>query len=81
MKIIEIRPTKKFGGAWCAVEAPGVSPCYPGATGKQFATYARNSRFGGTSGEIHVYDEIGKAIVETIPVQGGRAFGAKEIDR
>jgi len=26
MKVIEIKPTKKFGGAWCAFEAPGVEP-------------------------------------------------------
>jgi hypothetical protein len=26
MKIIEIRPTKKFGGAWFAFEVPGVEP-------------------------------------------------------
>jgi hypothetical protein len=26
MKIIEIKFTKKFGGAWCAFEAPGVAP-------------------------------------------------------
>ena len=52
------------------------------ATGKQFAIdYARNCRFGGTSGEIHVYDETGANIVETIAVQGGRALGAKEIER
>ncbi len=76
MKIIEIRPTKKFGGAWCAVEAPGVSPCYPGLTGKQFAIdYARDCRFGGTSGEIRVYDETGEIIVEVIKIEGHRSFG------
>jgi hypothetical protein len=76
MKIIEIKPTKKFGGLWCVDEAPGVSPCYPGPTGKQFALdYARNCRFGGTSGKIRVYDEAGENVVEVIPVQGHRAFG------
>jgi len=76
MKIIEIKPTKKFGGAWCAQEAPGVSPCYPGPSGKQHAIdYARNCRFGGTSGEIRVYDDAGENVVEVIPVQGQRAFG------
>ena len=76
MKIIEIRPTKKFGGAWCAEEAPGVSPCYPGATRKQSAIdYARNCRFGGTSGEIRVYEETGENVIEVIAVQGRRAFG------
>jgi hypothetical protein len=77
MKIIEIKPTKKFGDAWCAYEAPGVSPCFPGPTGNQYALdYARNCGFGGTSGEIHVYDETGENVVEIIPVQGARAFGA-----
>jgi hypothetical protein len=63
-------------GAWSAEEAPGVTPCFPGPTGKQLAIdYARNSRFGGTSGEIRVYDETGANVAETIPVQGHRAFG------
>jgi len=53
MKIIEIKPTKKSGGTWCAFAVPGVSPCYPGPSGKQQAIdYARNCRFGGSSGEI-----------------------------
>jgi hypothetical protein len=56
MKVIEIKPTKKFGGAWCAEEAPGVAPCFPEATGKQYAVdYPRNSRFGGASGEIRLF--------------------------
>ena len=78
MKIIKITFTKKFGGAWCAEEAPGVCPCYPAPTGKQYAIdYARNCRFGGTSGgEIHVYDDAGEKVVEVIPVKGSLAFGA-----
>jgi hypothetical protein len=76
MKIIEIKPTKKFGGAWCAEEAEGVAPCYSGRTGKQSAMdYARNCRFGGTSGEIRVYDDTGQNVVEVIAVQGTRPFG------
>jgi hypothetical protein len=67
MKIIEIKPTKKFLGAWCSDEAPDVSPAFPGPSGKQHAIdYARNYRFGGTSGEIRVYDEAGEKIVEII---------------
>ena len=37
LKIIEIKFTKKFGGAWCAFEAPGVEPAFPGPTGKHYA--------------------------------------------
>lgn len=78
MNIIEVRPTKKFGGAWFAYEAPGVEPAFPTPTGKQYAIdYARNCRFGGTSGgEIHVYDDAGEKVVEVIVVQGSRVFGA-----
>jgi len=61
MKIIEIKFTKKFGGAWFAFEAPGVEPAFTGLSGKQQAIdYARNCQFGGTSGEIYVYDEAGQ---------------------
>jgi hypothetical protein len=28
MTIIEIRPSKKFNGAWVAFEAPGVQPAF-----------------------------------------------------
>ena len=76
MKVIEIKPTKKFGGAWCAEEAPGVAPCFPEATGKQYALdYPRNCRLGGASGEIRLFDEGGQSVTETITVQGQRAFG------
>ena len=37
MKIIEIKFTEKFGGAWCAFEAPGVEPAFPGPTVKHYA--------------------------------------------
>ena len=64
MKIIEIKFTKKFGGAWYAFEAVGVEPAFTGPSGKQQAIdYARNCRFGGPSGgEIHVYDDAGEKV-------------------
>lgn len=73
MKSIKIIPTKKFGGSWCAEEAPGVASCFPDPNGKRSAIdYARDNRFGGSSGEIQVFDETG----ETITVTGDRPFGA-----
>lgn len=76
MKIIRILPTNKFGGSWCAFEAPGVEPCYPGSRGKELAiSYAKN-RFGATSGEVEVYADDGITIVETIPVDDGGKYGA-----
>jgi hypothetical protein len=71
MKIIKIVPTKRCGRAWCAEEAPCVSPCYTEPNGKQSAIdYARKCRFGRASGGIHVYDDAGEKVVETIPVKG-----------
>jgi hypothetical protein len=77
MKIIAIKPSNKFGGAWCAEEASEVAPCFTGPSGKQQAIdYARNCRFGGSSGEIHIYDDTGEMIFEIISVHGVRALGA-----
>ena len=76
MRIIEVRPSKRFGGSWTASEGPGVEPAFPGPNGKQKAIdYARNSRFGGSRGEIHVFDEAGENVVETIAVDGGTTYG------
>ena len=59
MKIIKIIPMKKFGGSWCAEEALGVAPCFPGPNGRQYAIDYAQNRFGGTVGEIQVCDEAG----------------------
>ena len=72
MKIIEVRPSKRFRGHWEAFEAPGVAPTY---RDKQNAIDYAKVRFGGGDGEIHVYDEAGKNIVEKIPVDGGSQYG------
>jgi len=68
MRIIEIRPTKQFGGSWIAFEAPGVAPAFPGPNGKQAAIDYACQRFGGSRGEIHVYDDTGENIVAKIPM-------------
>jgi hypothetical protein len=70
MKIIEVRPCKKFAGGWVAFEGPGVEPAFDGTD----PNYAKN-RFGGAAGEIHVYDDAGKTIVEKIPINGGTQYG------
>lgn len=68
MTIIDVRPSKKFEGAWVAFEAPGVEPAFAVPDAKRKATdYARN-RFGGAAGEVHVYDDAGAAIKRKIVV-------------
>jgi len=76
MKIIKIIPCKKWGGSWTAFEAPGVEPTYSGPTGKDRAiSYARNCRFGGGAGEIHICDdEAGENVVEIIKIDGNTEF-------
>lgn len=68
MRVIEIRPIEKFGGSWMAFEAPGVEPAFPGPTGRQDAIDYASNRFGGSRGEMHVYDEVGKNIAQKIPI-------------
>jgi hypothetical protein len=75
MRIIEIRRSKKFKGAWVAFEAASVQPTFrTGASKIDAIDYARG-RFGGSSGEIHVYDEAGENIAEKIPIDGGMQYG------
>lgn len=76
MRIIEIRPSGKFGGSWVAYEAGGIEPANPAANGKEHAISYARGRFGGfPSGAIAIYDERGEKIVETIKVDGGTEYG------
>ena len=64
MTIIQIRPSRKFNDAWEAFEAPGIEPVFAAPGAKQHALDYALTRFGGRTGEIHVYDSAGIAIVE-----------------
>ena len=72
MKIIEVLPSKRMKGWWTAFEGTGVDPTF--LDQRQALDHARQ-RFGGRSGEIHVYDEAGDTIVEKIPMNGGTQDG------
>ena len=71
--IIEIRLSKKFKGSWKAREAPGVEPAFPM---REYAIDYARTRFGGSSGEIHVYDELDEYIIQTISIDGGTQYGS-----
>jgi hypothetical protein len=75
MRIIEVRPSKKFKGAWEAFEAPGVSPAFGGPSAKSDAIDYASHRFGGGTGEVHVYDAAGAAIERTIVIDGRGQYG------
>jgi len=74
MRIVEIRPSKRLRG-WSALEAPGVAPAFPGLNGKQYAIDYARGRFGGSRGEIHVYDDAGHSVIEKIAIDGGSHYG------
>jgi hypothetical protein len=61
MTIIEVRPCKKFKGAWVAFEAPGVEPAFARPDAKRKAIDYARDRFGGRTGEVHVFDDDLKA--------------------
>jgi hypothetical protein len=68
--IIEVRPCKKFKGAWVAFEAPGVEPAFPDPNGKQDAIDYARGRFRRSRGEIHVYRDDATTIEGTIVMDG-----------
>ena len=57
MKIIEVRPSKKFKSAWVAFEAPGVEPAFAAPDAKRKAIDYACGRFGGSAGEVHIYGD------------------------
>jgi hypothetical protein len=68
MTIIEVRPSHKFKGAWVAFEAPGVEPAFAAPEAKQKAIDYACGRFGGCTGEVHVYDESGEIVERKIAI-------------
>ena len=68
-KIIDVRPSRKFGGSWLALESPGVEPAYVGPAAREQAIGYARQRFGGSSGEVRPFDQAG-TITETLPVNG-----------
>ena len=70
MKIIQIRPSKRFCGAWVSFEAPGVEPAFSGRSAKSDAIDYACERFGDRTGEAHIYDDAGTSIPEKIPIDG-----------
>jgi hypothetical protein len=65
MKVIEIRPSKRFRYHWEAYEGDGVQPTF---AGKRDAVDYATARLGGGGGEIHVYSEDGSAVEDKIIV-------------
>jgi hypothetical protein len=70
VKIIEVRQSKKFKGAWSAFEAPGVEPAFAEPDARQKAIAYVSQRFGGSRGEVHVYDATGEIIERKIVLDG-----------
>jgi len=61
MRIIKIIPNDRRKGSWRAFEAKGVEPSFRSQA--HAIDYARG-RFGGTKGEIHVYDDADERVLE-----------------
>jgi hypothetical protein len=70
MKVIEVRPCKKFKGAWVAFEAPGVEPAFAAPDAKQKAIDYACGRFGGNAGEVHVYSDDASTLERSIVIDG-----------
>jgi hypothetical protein len=70
MTTIEVRPSKKFKGAWVAFEAPGVEPAFPDPNGKQDAIDYARGRFAMSRGEVHVYCDDGSTVERSTIIDG-----------
>jgi len=70
MTIIEVRPSKKFPGAWVAFEGPGVGPAFAAPDAKRKAIDYACGRFGGGAGEVHVFGDDGATIGRWIVIDG-----------
>lgn len=70
MKIIEVRPSKKFKGAWVSFQAPGVEPAFVAPDAKRKAIDYASQRFGGGAGEVHVYGDDPETIEHAIAIDG-----------
>ncbi len=70
MKVIEVRPSKKFKGAWVSFEAPGVEPAFAAPEAKRKAVDYACQRFGGDAGEVHVYGDDDATIERSIVIDG-----------
>ena len=68
--IIDVRPSKKFKGAWVAFEAPGVEPAFATPDAKQKAIDYACGRFGGGAGEVHVYGDDAATVERSIVIDG-----------
>ena len=70
MRSIKILPSKKWPGFWKSYEAPGVEPAFAEPDAKRKAIDYASQRFGGSSGEVHVYDPAGATIERKIIIDG-----------
>jgi outer membrane receptor for ferrienterochelin and colicin len=70
MKVIEVRPSKRFTGAWVSFEAPGVGPAFAAPEAKQKAIDYACGRFGGCTGEVHIYGDDAATIERKIAIDG-----------
>ena len=68
--IVEVRPSKKFRGAWVSFEAPDVEPAFATSSPKADAISYATNRFGGSAGEVHVYGDDGVTIERGIVIDG-----------
>ncbi len=71
MRVIKVCPVVWFCGAWKTFDGTEVQPIFPWPRGKQKAIDYARGRFGDAPGEIHVCDDDGVRVIESIQIRGG----------
>ena len=83
---VKVCPVVWFRGAWKTSQATGFGPIFSWPNGKQKAIEYARGLFGDAGGYIHVYDDDGATVIETIQIDArtsmseeGRFFCASEL--
>jgi hypothetical protein len=70
MTTIDVRPCKRFKGAWVAFEARGAEPAFAAPDAKRKEIDYACGRFGGGAREVHVFDDDESTIERSIVIDG-----------
>ena len=65
---VKVCPVVWFRGAWKTSQATGFGPIFSWPNGKQKAIEYARGLFGDARGYIHVYDDDGATVIETIQI-------------
>jgi hypothetical protein len=78
MRVIKVYPVVWFSGAWKTLEATATHcPIFPWPNGRQKAIDHARCQFSDAAGEIHIYDDDGASVIETLQIDSRTSMSRK----